>query len=69
MPRFRYVRLTPDELATGRPLAFGDEVELDADAVEQNARLAPWLLALPDEPAPTRKSAPTPTPETEESVQ
>lgn len=36
---YRYVGLTPDELASGRPLAFGDEVTLSRREVVANARL------------------------------
>lgn len=60
MPRFRYVRRTPDELATGRPLALGDEVELTAEEVELNARLfhLDALLALPGDEADKPKPKP-----------
>ena len=40
MPRFKFTGFThPDELANGRPLAIGDEVELSKSDLDANRRL------------------------------
>ena len=40
MPQFKFTGFKhPDELASGRPLAVGDEVDLTDDEVKANSRL------------------------------
>lgn len=54
--RFSYSRLTPGELATGRPLAFGDVVDLTRHEQRANARLIDSGRLLP---LPRRNHKPT----------
>lgn len=56
MTRFKYVRLAPDELASGRPLAFGDYVDLTAREVAHNRRLIEAGALIPA-PRPRRRRA------------
>lgn len=62
-----YVGHRPDSLASGRPLAFGDEVVLAGDDVAANERLIRDELLVPasapDTPAKP-KARPAPQPDT-----
>lgn len=53
MTRHKYVRLAPDNLASGRPLAFGDHVDLTRREVADNRRLIETGALIPV-PAPPR---------------
>lgn len=52
-----YTGLTPDSLEDGRPVGFGDEVDLTAREAAANARLldAGLLRPAPAPKAPRRK--------------
>lgn len=65
MPRFRFIGFRhADELATGRPLVVGDEVELKGADVDANSRLIDeGLLIELEDPKPSK----TKTRRTEES--
>lgn len=45
--RFKFTGIVPDELAGGRPLAFGDVVSLARSEQRANARLIDQGLLLP----------------------
>lgn len=48
---YLYLSLTPSTLDSGRPLAFGDEVQLTSDEVGANSRLID-SGSLVEKPAP-----------------
>lgn len=48
---YTYLTLTPETLASGRPLAFSDEVSLTSDEVKANSRLID-SGSLVEKPAP-----------------
>lgn len=66
--KFRFVGVSPDNLASGRPLVFGDVVELSARVQEEphNDRLIEngALVALPSKSKSAPPSAPDPEEET-----
>lgn len=67
MAEFTYLSLSPEVLVSGRPLAFGDEVELTSEEAKANSRLID-SGSLVEKPAPKPKaSAKANSSKTEES--
>jgi hypothetical protein len=55
--RFTYTYRAPDELADGRPLAFGDVVDLTAKQQAPNARLIDEGRLKPTPSSPDTKES------------